>query len=291
MNGSPAFRLYAQDFENDQAVRLMDLSEVGLYILLLCRAWTDGDIPDDGKAIARLVGRPESKKLWPAVRRCFDAVPGREGRLQNRRLEEERQKQSDFRRKLSESGSQGAAKRWGRYGDPISEANGEPNGERNGNPTSESMAPPLATPMAEGCLPSSSSSSDNVDSNKQTILETLLGLGVEASIARRLVDDDFAECERQLAALKYQKPKNIPAFIVSAIREHYELPPEARADRKRHQSEMHKIGVMAKIMSLPPEQRARLEAETSRRYPNADETRQDALFLTFAAIEKELRRS
>jgi uncharacterized protein YdaU (DUF1376 family) len=289
MNGSPAFRLYAQDFGDDQAVRLMDLSEVGLYILLLCRSWTDGDIPDDGKAIARLVGRPEAKKLWPAVRRCFDAVPGREGRLQNRRLEEERQKQSDFRRKQSESGSQGAAKRWGRYGDPISEANGEP----NGNPTGESMATPLATPMAENSLSfSSPSPSPSVDvSNKQNILETLLGLGVETSIAQRLVDDDLAECERQLAALKYQKPKNIPAFIVSAIREHYELPAEARADRKRHQSEMHKIRVMAKIMSLPPEQRARLEAETSRRYPNADETRQDALFLTFAAIEKELARS
>jgi uncharacterized protein YdaU (DUF1376 family) len=104
---SPAFQFYPSDFMGDGKQAGMSLQECGAYIRLICVCWNDGSIPDDVTRIAHIVGTNKSTmvKLWPAVRACFKE---KNGRLVHKRLEEERRKQADFRRRQSDA----SRKRW-----------------------------------------------------------------------------------------------------------------------------------------------------------------------------------
>ncbi len=103
---APAFQFYADDF----LAGTIDMSpaEVGAYIRLLCYQWSNGSIPADLKKLRRIAGGPVS----PEVLAKF--VPVGDGRLANKRLELERQKQAEFREKQRQKGIQsGAARRAG----------------------------------------------------------------------------------------------------------------------------------------------------------------------------------
>lgn len=69
----PYFRWHPKDFDTDEHVRLMDLEEIGLFILCLNHAWVNGSIPDDVQKLAKLFHKPTKKILraWVNVSKCF----------------------------------------------------------------------------------------------------------------------------------------------------------------------------------------------------------------------------
>lgn len=106
----PSFPFYPADFWGADLVALMDFEAVGLYWFLLSREWQNGPLPDDEALLERLCrGRVRDwKACWSQVSPCFDRV---DGRLLNRRLEEERAVADQFSMRQS-----GAAKaRWERW--------------------------------------------------------------------------------------------------------------------------------------------------------------------------------
>lgn len=110
---SPAFRFYPKDFLTDNHVRVMTLDARGLYISLLAMEWLDGDLPADPEVLARMVGVDEKhfNRAWRLVRPCFQE---QNGRLTQRRLEAEREKQNAYQQSASARGVLGNAVRWGK---------------------------------------------------------------------------------------------------------------------------------------------------------------------------------
>jgi uncharacterized protein YdaU (DUF1376 family) len=95
---SPAFLFYPRDFLADSHVAVMDLTQRGAYVVLLCYAWLDGSIPADSAHLAKLVGVTvrQFDRLWPAVAVCFQPHPSEPGRLVQGRLERERVKKAGY---------------------------------------------------------------------------------------------------------------------------------------------------------------------------------------------------
>ena len=116
---APAYQWYVRDYMSDEAVALMSYEQQGIYRALLDRQWLEGSIPSDPAQLAAILRVPGAKflKLWPRVSVKF--VECGEGRLQNRRMEREREKLSEFKEAKSRSGSKGAAKRWQKDGSAI----------------------------------------------------------------------------------------------------------------------------------------------------------------------------
>ncbi len=106
---SPAFQFYPKDFLSDENVRVMSLQECGAYIRLIALCWIEGTLPVDTERLARLVGVPLAtfRKIWPALDPCFRAHPTNSDRLIHPRLEREREKQENFRRRQSDNGRRG----------------------------------------------------------------------------------------------------------------------------------------------------------------------------------------
>jgi uncharacterized protein YdaU (DUF1376 family) len=111
---SPAFQFYPKDFLSDENVRMMSMAERGVYITLLSLCWIEGSLPSDVERLALLVGVPVTafRKLWPALAPCFRANEQRPDRLVHQRLEKEREKQAEFKRRQSDKGKAGMASRW-----------------------------------------------------------------------------------------------------------------------------------------------------------------------------------
>ncbi len=105
---SPAFQFYANEFLMDEHVALMSMQERGVYITLICKCWNEGTLPEDTERLSKLCGMPHSafRKLWPSILPCFRSS-GAE-RLIHPRLEKERKKQREYRRRQADA----AAKRW-----------------------------------------------------------------------------------------------------------------------------------------------------------------------------------
>ena len=97
----------------------MTAEEVGSYIRLLCIQWNSGSIPDDPTLLKRMTGVEVS--LHVLHKFCK-----RGGRLKNRRMEVERQKQNNYRANRSISGAKGANIRWHSHGTAISCAIAQP---------------------------------------------------------------------------------------------------------------------------------------------------------------------
>lgn len=102
MGKPPAFQFYAADFAMDTAG--MSAEQVGVYVRLLCFAWVNEGLPPDRGELARIAGVSKRKleNLWPGLERCWPE--NGDGRLKNPRLERERQKQLDWRRKSAKGG-------------------------------------------------------------------------------------------------------------------------------------------------------------------------------------------
>jgi len=104
---SPAFQFYPNEFLGSSKVRRMSMTERGIYITLLCSCWLDGSLPNNLTEIAETLHLKEShfRKVWAHVlHECFAE---RGGRLVNIRLEGERKKQADYRKKQKENAAKG----------------------------------------------------------------------------------------------------------------------------------------------------------------------------------------
>jgi len=105
---SPAFQFYPKDFLGDEEQSLMSLAEAGAYTRLMCRCWLNDGIPNNLDELARLCGATYGQmvKFWPAISKCFKQRA--DGRWIHPRLEKERAKQADYRKRQGDR----ADKRW-----------------------------------------------------------------------------------------------------------------------------------------------------------------------------------
>jgi uncharacterized protein YdaU (DUF1376 family) len=105
---SPAFQFYPKDFIAGTAT--MSLQEVGAYMRLLCYAWDTGSVPNDERERARIMvcSKKQEIEIWKKVGKKFSL---HNDVFLNERLEEERQKQSEYRRRQSDAGKASAATR------------------------------------------------------------------------------------------------------------------------------------------------------------------------------------
>jgi len=111
MTEAPAFQLYSADFYVDTNEWSVD--EVGIYTRLLLSQWSNKSLPDNITRLARIAGCSPQKfqKAWGQIAIKF--TKNGDGRLQNPRLEREREKQQKYRELQAEKGKRGAEKRWG----------------------------------------------------------------------------------------------------------------------------------------------------------------------------------
>ncbi len=109
MKAPPAFQFFPADWLSSSKVQRMSNAAEGIYIRLICYQWMDGFIPDSVTLLARLckISERKMKKLWGEVSPCFD-LEIEPGKLANKRLEETRNQQLEYRAKQAEHGKHGA---------------------------------------------------------------------------------------------------------------------------------------------------------------------------------------
>jgi len=103
MNEAPSFQFYAQDFLT--GVMYLTNEEVGMYVKMLCKQWTDKKIPK--KRLGLLVGL-DWDNMSEELRSKFT---DKGDFILNERLENEREKRQKFIQKQSENGKKGGRPR------------------------------------------------------------------------------------------------------------------------------------------------------------------------------------
>ena len=185
---APAFLLYVDDFIAGTAD--MSAEEVGAYIRLLCHQWTNGGVPDSqdrSGRIAGLIGSPSLGYVLAKFSLCDD------GLLRNARLEAVRSERDNFILKQSESGRNGAKKRWG-----------------NGDPNSKPMTPTLGFESPNDSSPSPSPSpKDNNTINPHTPLAA--SEPIQTQQASEIQKQDSAS-EKPKRSRKRSEPMQIPSI-------------------------------------------------------------------------------
>lgn len=114
MKKSPSFQFYPQDFLS--GVKRFTTEETGAYILLLIEQWDSGFVEKNEKFLKKITGI-SSKKL----EKVLEKFEEKEGKFFNKKLEQVRQEQIDFRAKKSISGQLGNKKRWSANHETIAE--------------------------------------------------------------------------------------------------------------------------------------------------------------------------
>jgi uncharacterized protein YdaU (DUF1376 family) len=108
MPTAPAFQFYPKDFLSSGKVDRMSMTERGVYITLLSRCWLDEGLSSDLADLASIVRmkQPQFERMWNhgQLRHCFVL---RADKLTNERLEDERLKQAEYRRRQSDCGKRG----------------------------------------------------------------------------------------------------------------------------------------------------------------------------------------
>lgn len=140
---SPAFSFYARDFLAGTST--MSLQEVGAYVRLLAYQWDAGSVPAEPDERARVMGcaKAQERELWKRIEKKFVLT---DGVYLNERLEEERTKQTDRRRRLSDNGKLGG--RPPKANGKQNETNSFPKPKANEN-LNESLAIASASAIAE----------------------------------------------------------------------------------------------------------------------------------------------
>lgn len=112
MSKSPAYQCYPKDLLSDLRCVALPNNQYGMYRKLLDHCWLENGLPDDPAVLAKAVGEPArvfAEKHWPVLRPFFDVRA--DGRLTQKRQEEEREKQRKWSEKSAEGGRKGAATR------------------------------------------------------------------------------------------------------------------------------------------------------------------------------------
>jgi uncharacterized protein YdaU (DUF1376 family) len=122
----PAFQMYAADFLADANVAVMTAEEVGAYLLLMLYAWREDGMRNDIEELAGLARIPfdRFRVSWDKrIARCFKERD--DGRLVHPRLEQERNKQIEFRRRAADAGRLGGRPSKGLEKGTLSTGKGE----------------------------------------------------------------------------------------------------------------------------------------------------------------------
>lgn len=111
MSKSPAFQLYAADFDMDTGS--WTATQVGVYTRLLLSAWVNGSLPNTISGLARIarIDVRNMHKMWSAViakKFTTDAA----GMYVNPRMEIEREKQAIYKEVQSKKGVAGNKIKW-----------------------------------------------------------------------------------------------------------------------------------------------------------------------------------
>ena len=116
-HNAPSFQFYPKDFLSDPDVAQMNMAQKGAYIVLLSYQWLNDGLPKSTSYIRNLLGNtPKWKSLWEGIEHKFVEI---DGKLYNKRLYKEKQKQIDHRKTASKAGKKGAKKRWQTDSHPI----------------------------------------------------------------------------------------------------------------------------------------------------------------------------
>lgn len=108
---SPAFQFYPKDWLSDVKVISMTPAQRGIYIQLLCFMWLEDDcsLPSDTGFLTHLTNGLQQDVN--EVKKCFYEV---DGRIHQKRLCKEKEKQKEFKEKASKAGKKSAERRWGK---------------------------------------------------------------------------------------------------------------------------------------------------------------------------------
>jgi len=137
MSNPPAFQLYASDFYMDTVD--WDNDEIGIYFRLLMAEWVNGPLDNSIHRLAKIAKLSPKKfqKKWQKVSLKFHENGDK--KLINRRLEEVREKQENYKKSQQESGKKGAERRWGKDSNPNGNLISEPNSENIALQSSSSL--------------------------------------------------------------------------------------------------------------------------------------------------------
>lgn len=221
---SPAFQLYAKEFLSSSKVRRMSNTELGIYIKLLLMSWLDGSLPSDISVLADMVDVPvkQFSRLWPHVlTECFTE---RSGRLVNERLEVERKKQTDYRRRQTDR----AKSRWESQRTPNAR-NAPAMPRHSQGPHSQGNASHIADRITT-VLPNGNTSVECSEASSEPPVLTFTTVGQQhswglsqAQVDRWAVDfphvDILAECRKARSWVdakpeRRKTAKGMPAFLV-----------------------------------------------------------------------------
>lgn len=115
MATSPAFQIYPNDWLGSASIQLMSAEQERGYLRLLFRQWQDPTctLPDDQEKLSKwsLMGEGWFKGGSDFVLENFEPHPTLKGRIYNKRLYKEFEKQAEWRRKSAEGGVKSAASR------------------------------------------------------------------------------------------------------------------------------------------------------------------------------------
>lgn len=153
MNQSPAFQFYPKDFLMDDKVAVMNLEQIGTYVLLLCYCWNNNGLPNDEEELKEMCKNPKNwSRIWAKVSKCFYE---NKGKLHNKRLSIEKKKQENWKKMKTDAGKKGAEIRWGKS---------KGNNKIDSTPNAEPLA--SDSPPSSSSIPSSSSSSSKKEEKK-----------------------------------------------------------------------------------------------------------------------------
>ncbi len=112
LESSPAFQLYVKEWRSSRSVMRMSFAQRGMYLEMMLEQWENLSLPDNPSDVAEIIGGTvqEWTKAWPVLRRNFSESEA--GRIVNRRLERERDKQRARSGRASAKGAKGASVRW-----------------------------------------------------------------------------------------------------------------------------------------------------------------------------------
>ena len=186
MNQPPAFQFYADDFLGGT----IDLTteEVGAYIRLLCFQWNRGSVPVQADKLKLIAGCDVTE----AVKLKFPHG-------KNERLEQERQKQADYREKQRQKGILSGQARFNRGSTVV-----QPSGEPKGNSPSPSPFIPSMGDCRKWLADWKKSGADYTEAELQSAFLALSANGW--MWGKNPVVDFRAALERQIQTDRSKKP-------------------------------------------------------------------------------------
>ena len=118
MKGFPYVPWYHGDFLRSTVG--WTLIEQAVYWKLLCAQWESGSLPNDMDRLASIAGTDKATltAVWPLVGRKFRSTSSG---LVNQRMGAHRKKHLEFRRRQSEGGKLGMARRYGKTAGTVIE--------------------------------------------------------------------------------------------------------------------------------------------------------------------------